>query len=166
MLRYTDIGFEFIVFNKSILMSDKEMQIWMIRLKWHLIQTIDYNINNGVIEWLSDEPQPTQAELETAWIEVNKIQQKEKIVADFENKIATFDKQNWYSQTDIQAFPFKKMWADEIIKGNTSDNITRIAWSKLISAIDYANIIITKFNERETFYTDTEIERDSLLNNL
>ena len=54
-------------------MNNKQVQQAMLYINWFLIQTIDYNIEGWELIWITTEhTQPTQTELDTASIQVEK----------------------------------------------------------------------------------------------
>jgi len=61
-------------------MNNRELQQAILHINWFLIQTVDFDIIDWQLTWYNPTiPQPTQAELETAWVEVEAIQQAEAI---------------------------------------------------------------------------------------
>jgi len=104
------------------------------------------------IVWLNEKiEQPTQVEMETAWIEVLKIQEKEIIEKEFQETIKTFTE--WYSQAEIDTWVTKVDEAKNVLNWEVSDllNALLIEWENiedfsvniLQKAAEYSNIYLT-----------------------
>lgn len=140
----------------------------------HIYPTLtdkDFNVmdNNQwewpYIKWYNKEIlQPTQAELETAWVEVEKIQKTKEIINSFNKKISAFNSQ--YPIEEVKKFESKRNLANDVLAWWSSIYITKRALSLWITDIEYATLIKSKADLEENFIADAEIERDVLISNL
>jgi len=117
------------------------------------------------ILWYNKEiTQPTQAELETAWLEVEKIQKLEEINNSFNEKIKDFNSK--YPIEEQKRFSDKLAKAEKVIAWWEDVYITGKATLLWVTPLQFSLIIKHKANIFEEFYLNAENERDLLINNL
>lgn len=83
---------------------------------------------------------------------------------EFDKKIQSYNSK--YAEEEQKRFSDKLIKAEKVVNWWSDDYITAIAKNLGISATDFANIIIVKAKEFETFYIQSEIERDTAISNL
>jgi len=123
------------------------------------------NWEEQLIKWHNKEiKQPSQAELETAWIEVEKEIKTKEINTAFQSKIDNYLSK--YPQAEIDRFTWKKIESQKVIDWGESYYITKKAEALWITALQYATAVHTKAETYEEFYIECENERDLALNSL
>ena len=119
------------------------------------------------IKWYNkDIIQPTQEELLSAWVEVEKIQKKEEIIKSFNTKVKEYN--SAYPIEEQKLFAQKISKAEKVLAWWDDVYISAIANAKWVTPIDIATYIKAKSDAFEIFYAEAEIERDTeiyLLNN-
>ena len=86
------------------------------------------------IKWYNKTlPEPTISELETAWIEVDKLQKKEVILKDFNKKLEDYN--SAYPEQEIKQFSNKLRFAEKVIDWGKSKYIEKLAIAKWVTEL-------------------------------
>ena len=97
-------------------------------------------------------PEPTISELETAWIEVDKLQKKEVILKDFNKKLEDYN--SAYPEQEIKQFSNKLRFAEKVIDWGKSKYIEKLAIAKWVTELEFATYIKTKWDEFKPYWTE------------
>lgn len=148
-------------------MNDYKIRQALLKINSDFIETRDYNIDSWILEWISENYiEPTQEELEIAWVEVDKQNKIDQYNKEFDDAIEEYENIILFDNKKTPKHKKKKMQyisklAQDVLNWWNSVYIQARAENKWIQKEEFAQYIKDKTDAFEQFYADKEIELEN-----